>query len=129
MGGGENSDAAGSEPKELESPQRALGTGKNKSNNDHAAPEALSNLDSRRSAQILHESIDGSHAEGADSCQTSGGKEKKVKQKASAANKNDEGSSQRSSDDEGSSQESGSELVAPQPSDGSHSLLSSANGG
>ena len=65
----ENSDAAGSEPKELESPRQALGTGKNKSNNDYAAPETLYNLDSRRLVKTSHERNGGSHAEGVDSVQ------------------------------------------------------------
>ena len=52
-----------------------------------------------------------------------------AKQKASGANKNDKESSQESSDDKGSSQQDGSEIETLQPSDGSHSSESSAEGG
>ena len=53
----------------------------------------------------------------------------RAKEKASAANENDEESSQESSDDEGSSQEEGSVQEILKPSDGSHSSMSSAEGG
>ena len=53
----------------------------------------------------------------------------RAKDKASAATKNDEESSHGSSDEDGSSLEEGSEVVTLQPSDGSHSSMSSADGG
>ena len=131
--------------------------GKNKNNADYAAPEALYNLDSGRSVKTLHERNEGTYAQGVDAFQLGAGKVKDVidveansksagesivsdmsglsrgelieqlralraQQQASAAKNDDDESSSESGDDEGAFQPS-------QPSDGSHSSMSSTGSG
>ena len=69
-------------------------SGKNKNNEEYAAPEALYNLDSGRSVKTLHERNEGTCVEGVDSFRVGAGKRDTVV--AVVAENNNEGASQTS---------------------------------